>query len=174
MRKNITISWLYLAAGGALALHLTTPAAAQDCADPALPAEFSNWASPAAQEAAPDEGHLDDAAITVGQAVEVTLRQTQLVTYPVRPAKPVGSVSHGGLLRFHVPKAGTYRIALGTPAWIDVLKGTEPLVSSAHGHGPECSGIRKIVDFDLTPGTYTLQVSASASAQVSVLLVPAA
>ena len=30
--------------------------------------------------------------------------------------------------------------------------------SATHGHGPACSGIRKMVEFDVTPGRYLLQI----------------
>jgi hypothetical protein len=43
------------------------------------------------------------------------------------------------------------------------------VISSAHGHGPDCTGIRKMVDFALTPGRYTVQISANAAPQITVM-----
>lgn len=30
--------------------------------------------------------------------------------------------------------------------------------AAAHGHGPACSGIRKMVEYDVTPGRYLVQI----------------
>ena len=65
-----------------------------------------------------------------------------------------------------------YRIALGSGAWIDLISNGKPVISIAHGHGPACTGIRKMVDFDLKPGHYTLQISANADQQTSLLIAP--
>lgn len=42
--------------------------------------------------------------------------------------------------------------------------------STVHGHGPHCTGIRKMADFPLTPGTYTLQIAANGQRQMTVLV----
>ena len=39
------------------------------------------------------------------------------------------------------------------------VAGGEALKSVLHGHGPQCSTIRKIVRFDLQPGTYRLYLT---------------
>ena len=71
---------------------------------------------------------------------------------------------------FQVARAGTYRVALGTSAWIDVVRAGRALPSQAHGHGPACTGIRKIVDFRLTPGRYVLQLSGTMATTLPVLI----
>jgi hypothetical protein len=50
------------------------------------------------------------------------------------------------------------------------------LTSIAHGHGPDCSGIRKMVDFRLEAGSYVLQIVGNGAPTVRVLVasVPAA
>lgn len=102
----------------------------------------------------------------------MALLPTPKVAYPVRPEKPGGSVSFGGLARFTVGKAGTWRVALGTPAWVDVVKDGKAAVSIAHGHGPNCSTIRKMVDYALEPGDYLLQVAANGADRTTVLVTP--
>lgn len=77
---------------------------------------------------------------------------------------------HGGTLTLTVTAAGTYRIALGGRAWIDLVQSGTPLVSSAHGHGPACSGIHKIVDFRLEPGSYAVQLSGSVEDTVTLMV----
>jgi len=106
----------------------------------------------------------------VGQAADGTLVATPEVKYPLRPAKPGGSVSYGGLFGFTVTEAGTYRVALGSGAWIDVVKDGVAIESSAHGHGPDCSEVRKMVDFPLEPGSYTLQVAANGQPSLPLLV----
>ena len=51
-----------------------------------------------------------------------------------------------------------------------MIKDGQPQISTAHGHGPACSTIRKMVDFSLQPGRYVLQISANAEAEISVLV----
>lgn len=92
------------------------------------------------------------------------------------------ALGHGGTLDvtngiasadFHIDTAGTYGIALDQPGWIDVsAKGASTaLVSVKHGHGPECSTIRKIVRFNLVPGDYRLDLKNLKQAQAKVMLV---
>ena len=140
----------------------------------AKPAEgtLAPWNVPADMQAQGDPSKLAGASLRVGQAVRLALLPTPDVHYPVRPEKPGGSVSHGGLVGVWVAKAGKYRIALGSGAWIDLVGNGKPVISIAHGHGPDCTGIRKMVDFDLKPGRYTLQISANADAQTSLLIAP--
>lgn len=75
-------------------------------------------------------------------------------------------------VEFVIDKPGIYGIAIDQGGWIDVVPDEgAPLVSVKHGHGPDCSTIRKIVRFDLKPGTYHLFVSGLTSVNVKVLLV---
>jgi len=110
--------------------------------------------------------------LTPGRAVRATLLPTSAVTYAAPPAKPGATTSHGGLFAFDVARAGRYRVALGSAAWIDVLRGTTPVASVTHGHGPACSTIRKMVDFDLTPGRHLVQVAGSEAAAVTLMVTP--
>jgi hypothetical protein len=134
-----------------------------------LPAQWSAWAHPVPRDAS---AGLPAAPLAIGEAVAANLLHTPAVTYPLRPEKPGGSVSYGGLLQVVVTTPGTYRVALGSPAWIDLVTGGgAAIASTAHGHGPACTGIRKIVDFVLDPGTYVLQISANGSAQSEVMVI---
>jgi hypothetical protein len=143
-----------------------------DCttAQVALPPELSGWASRVPLSAARDKAGLDRAVLTPGKALTAKLVQTGGVRYPLRPEKPGGSVSYGGLLSFSIREAGNYRVALGSGAWIDVVRDGKPVPSIAHGHGPDCSGIRKTVNFTLTPGRYLLQLSANGTETLPVMI----
>ncbi|HEX7873443.1 MAG TPA: homogentisate 1,2-dioxygenase [Sphingobium sp.] len=137
----------------------------------ALPPELAGWSDRAPAPAAKDGKGLAKSVLTIGKAVDARLIRTADVRYPLRPEKPGGSVSYGGLFAFTVKDAGTYRVALGAGAWIDVVKDGKPVASSGHGHGPQCSGVRKMVDFPLTPGRYVLQLAANGSESLPVAVV---
>ncbi|CAN5214798.1 hypothetical protein BH10PSE13_BH10PSE13_17040 [soil metagenome] len=145
---------------------------ARDCkAQPAtLPPEFAPWSARTPLVAALDKDGLRKATIAMGTAVDATLSQTADVRYALRPEKPGGSVSFGGMLAFDVSETGTYRVALGTAAWIDLLEDGMPVVSTSHGHGPDCSGVRKMVDFPLRPGRHVLQLAANPTGTVAVMV----
>ena len=134
----------------------------------APPAGMEGWlrAAPARAGAAASVA----APLALGSAATATLLPTSGVTYAVRPEKPGSAASNGGIFAFDVPAAGRYRVALGAGAWVDVLSGTTPAVSVAHGHGPACSTIRKMVDFDLKPGRYLLQVAGNATATLPLMV----
>ncbi|WP_298400790.1 hypothetical protein [Sphingobium sp.] len=146
---------------------------ADTCTAPAdLPAPLASWRRPVPLKAGVDRKSVAKVALTPGQAVTLALSSTPKIVYPVRPAKPGGSVSFGGLASFTVAQAGTWRVALGTGAWVDVVKDGVAATSIAHGHGPDCSGVRKMVDYSLEPGVYTLQVAANGEDQLTVLVTP--
>lgn len=152
------------------AILMQAPAATND-ACPAVvapPAELSGWASPRPLDAGRDETHA--AMLTPGVAVAARLPSTRNVRYVMRPEKPGGSVSYGGVFAFTVATPGRYRIALGSAAWIDVLAQRKPAASVAHGHGPACTGIRKMVDFDLAAGRYVLQIAGNGSANLPLMV----
>lgn len=160
----------------AIALSFPTLASAADtpkCTTPVAPTgELSSWPQQTPLAATGTMPGLPSATLVVGKAALVTLLPTPQVKYPLRPEKPGGSVSYGGLLGFDVAEAGTYRVALGTGAWIDVVGDDgKAIASTGHGHGPDCTGIRKVVDFPLAPGSHTLQIAASASPEIGLLVV---
>lgn len=71
-----------------------------------------------------------------------------------------------------IRRAGTYGIALDQAGWIDVAPGRgKALKSSAHGHGPRCSTMRKIVRYRLQPGTYRVSLTKLKEARARLMLV---
>nr|WP_246448682.1 hypothetical protein [Novosphingobium flavum] len=152
--------------------------AAQDgagsCRSPIAPTgALAAWAAPVPLTAAGDAGAAARVRLVPGRAARLALLPTPHVRFALRPEKPGGSVSRGGLANLTIREAGIYRVALGTAAWIDLVSAGKAVISTAHGMGPKCSGIRKIVDFPLEPGTYTLQIAASGEPQATVLVIPA-
>lgn len=172
MAKGILTAILIGAAPLAAAEAQMDKAPAASCGEAgvALPETLAGWATRTPLAAAADKKGAAGAMLTPGKAVDATLARTATVDYVLRPEKPGGSVSFGGLLGFTIAEAGTYRVALGSGAWIDVVKDGKAIVSSAHGHGPDCSGIRKMVDFPLTAGRYILQVAANGAPTLPLLL----
>ena len=172
MEKTLAVTILLsllLAAAPAQAMEGMDHAQAACPATPAaLPAGLEGWTRQAAVRAGASAARATP--LSIGTAVVATLLPTPKLAYAMRPEKPGGSVSSGGLFAFAVPAAGRYRVALGSAAWIDVLSGTMPVSSVAHGHGPDCSGIRKMVDFDLQPGHYLLQVAGNGSATLPLMV----
>lgn len=160
-------------------LFLAAPALPQDTAvDPkcatmrvAIPPEFAGWSEriPVTAGGAPRTAPV----LTVGRATDLTLLATEEFTPVVQPGKMADVHTSGGIAMFQVTHAGTYRVALGSGAWIEVIQARKSLTSTAHGHGPMCTGIRKIVDFRLKPGRYVLQLSGSPTPVIPVLIVHA-
>lgn len=146
-----------------------SPAPQPSCpATPAkLPAEFASWARPVAVAA----GTAAPVPVAVGRAMQVTLRPTAQVRYARPPEKPGAPNGHGGMLALDVARPGTYRVGLSAPAWIDVVRDGKAIASTAHGHGPDCSGIRKLVSFPLQPGRYLIQFAGNPAPQVTAIIV---
>ena len=135
--------------------------------DTALPAALAGWTKtetlPAAANAATQP------TLALGHAYAVQLSPVAAVSYPVAPKK-LKDGSFGGLFMLTIEKGGTYTVAFDSAAWIDVIHDGQWVRSAGFGHGPDCSTIHKVVDFALTPGHYTIQVS-SAPKDTAVLMV---
>ncbi len=126
-------------------------------ADAALPASLTGWT-------APGDEFTPGKAVSLDTVDAATLKGVPAGTKPGKAAT----------IAFRITTAGTYGVALDQPGWIDVLPGAAggtALTSVAHGHGPECSTIRKIVRFKLDPGPYRLYVTGLAQPKAKVMLV---
>ena len=78
----------------------------------------------------------------------------------------------GGLARLPVPRAGTYRIALDQPGWIDVVGEHGVIPSSDFAGGTACNAPHKLVQFELPAGELLLQLSGVANAAIKLTLTP--
>lgn len=151
----------------ALLLPLAAPAAAQPAGE--CSAAASAWASPVRLGAARDMAGLDAAELQVGRAANLELHPGDALRLPVPAGREGGN---GGLAAITIHTEGTYRVALGSAAWIDLVADGKPVPSTAHGHGAECSGIRKFVEFELKRGRYTVVLSGNAERRTMLLLAP--
>jgi hypothetical protein len=155
----------------AAALAQTAPASACATMDAEVPAELAGWTAKTPLSAASVAADLSKASLTPGKAFLATLPATSSVTYVVAPEKAGDPASHGGLFDLNIPTAGTYVVALGAGAWVDVLRDDGASVrSSSHGHGPACSTVRKIVAFELQPGRHVVQIVGSVPAALSIMV----
>ncbi len=140
------------------------------CATPIVPTgALAAWANATPLVASGEGGSAPELA--AGKTVAVALLPTPQVHFVATPKKAGGPEGFSGLLAFEVKQAGTYRIALGAAAWLDVVSPEgAALTSLTHSHGPDCSGIRKMVDFELTKGRHTIQIAGAPVAQAKLLI----
>ncbi len=137
-----------------------------------IPPEFSSWTARTVKvAAAKDAAGLAGAVVPVEKAVDVELLPASTVAFEPRPATPGGSVSRGGLFRLTIPHAGIWRVAIGMRGWIEVVVDGKAATSVGHGGGPACSGIGKIVDYDLPAGSHLLMLSASDATAGGIIVV---
>ena len=136
----------------------------------APPPALAGWTATRDIASATKVDGLDAASLIIDKGAKVALHPTREVSYVTQPDKPGGSVAHGGLLSVTVGAAGTYQVNLSSGAWIDLLQGGKPVLSTAHAPGPACTGIRKTVQFPLQPGNYVLQLSANAAPDIQVMV----
>ncbi len=104
----------------------------------------------------------------------------QLAPQPqVRFAQPPGrqkaeQVSFGGLARFTVPATGRYRVTVGAPMWIDLVRPGTALRSTAFAERRDCPIYHKSVEFELqAKESLTLQLSGAMNALARVTITPA-
>ena len=131
------------------------PAPQCDAGRVAMPASLVGWSDTGTPGAI-------GKAFTVAGADPTTIRGLR-----------VGEVSRAGnaaLVPFEVTSDATYRVALSDKAWVDVVTGNRVVKSVAHGHGPACSGIAKVVDFPLKRGRYALHLTGITAPSVRVLI----
>lgn len=137
------------------------------------PAGMEAWAAPRPLAAARREGDLARAAVVPGQAITAGLAPVAQVQYRVPPEKADGPATFGGLYRLTVSEAGTYRVASSAAPWMDVFApgDSTPARTVRFGHGPACTGLGKMVEFDLKPGEYLLQFSESLTPDPELMVV---
>jgi hypothetical protein len=158
-----------------LALALPSLATAQEtppppscqAVDASLPAAFAGWRTPSTLSG----------PLRPGMTVQVPLRPIgDLQMAPDMPIAPHeardGGASTGARFDLEIATAGTYRVALGNAAWIDLVQGGAALRPAGRDRGPACSSIHRILDFTLSPGRYLVQLSGTTAASARLLVIP--
>lgn len=160
--RNLAALALVLLTGCAAA-HAQPEAAA--CAVPAQP-----WRDARTAEAARIPAALEPARVFVGQPLRLRLHPDGEVVYLSLPQGEGEAASFGGLAPLLIERAGTYRVGLEKPSWIDVSADGKPAEATRFGPGAACSGIRKAVEFHLGAGAHVLEISGNADAELGVLV----
>ena len=170
MRMRRAMLGAVLATGAASAAPAQAPTRIVIVPPCAPPPSFPSWRRHPG-DAPPPTLRADPAAeLPFDETVYLQLAPIGAVTLALPLGKPAGPGDHGGLVTFHAPTAGTYRIGLGGRAWIDVVQGGKAVESFAHAMGTACSGLAKMVDFRLAPGAYTIQLSAAADPTMRIAI----
>ena len=135
------------AANGAAAAP-ALPAAACSVAA-ALPPELADWARNASSKtiyAYGDDLGADWSPLGPARTA-LPLHKFESLRYGVAPERKPDVYKFGGMIPVAVVKSVT------------------------HGHGPACSGIRKMVEFDVKPGRYQLQIVNAPAASIHAMAV---
>jgi hypothetical protein len=154
MKSLIAMAVLALAPVGAMADEVKP--ACSIALNTTLPEAWKDWTTPETVPAAATPATQPE--ILLGRAYTAPLKPTASVDYAA-PSKKTKDGTFGGLFMLTIEKAGVHVIALDQAAWIDVVRDGKVIKSSGNGHGPDCTTIRKTVEFKLDPGHYTVQIS---------------
>ncbi|KAB8124563.1 hypothetical protein D3W54_10730 [Komagataeibacter medellinensis] len=176
MKKGMLAGLLVLAMGSVASPVLAAQPGPQDadsaCAGtgPVLPDELAGWATPESATAAANAAGLAAMVLVPGRAVSARLHPVSKMEYVLPPEQAGAPDSTGGMVVFQAPVAGTYRVMLGQKAWLDVVHGGETTASVHHQHGPACSGIGKMVDFELPAGRSVIELSAASTPEIEIMV----
>ena len=142
-------------------------------ATPVLPDDLADWARNASSKTIYAYG-ADLAAdwAPLGAArTELPLHRYESLRYGIAPERVPDVHKFGGMIPVEVKKAGRLVVALDAGAWIDLVLDGVAVKSVVHGHGPACSGVRKMVEFDVTQGRYLLQITNAPAASIHAMAV---
>ena len=154
------------------AFSAAPPAQGEACsAAPALPDDLAEWARNASAKTiyaygadlAADWGALGPAR------TELPLHRYESLRYGIAPERVPDVHKFGGMIPIDVKRDGRLLIALDAGAWIDLVRDGTRVKSVGHRHGPACSGIRKMVEFDVTQGRYLLQIVNAPAASIRAM-----
>ncbi|PDH69894.1 MAG: hypothetical protein CNE89_00390 [Sphingomonadaceae bacterium MED-G03] len=146
---------------------LLIAAATPACAAPAPIAEpWTAWSQTGEANAGIDA--TDAPALVPGKPMETVLVPVGQVRFAAVPGKGAKE-GYGGLFSLSLKEPGRVGIALSGAAWVDVVTEAKAAASVEHGHGPECSGIRKIVWFDLSAGRHIIQIAGAQARSIHVM-----
>lgn len=149
-------------------MAMAAPAPACPAVPAPLPALYAGWATMAPLVAGSDAAGAP--MLAIGGAARLALADAAAVRFAVAPGHVPAPGSRGGMVALTIAAAGRYRVAIGAGAWIDVVGNGTALRSAAHSQGPACTAVKKLVDFDLQPGRYLLQLSGNAAPTLGVMV----
>lgn len=167
----------------AIVLAAATPAVAaaaapaKDAAScpaaPVLTPELADWARDASSKtiyAYGDDLGADWSPLGAART-ELPLHKFESLRYGIASDRKPDVYKFGGMIPIDVKKPGRLVVALDAGAWIDLVRAGVVVKSVTHGHGPACSGIRKMVEYDVTQGRYLLQIVNAPTASIHAMAV---
>ena len=142
-------------------------------AAPVLPDDLADWSRDASGKTIYAYGDdLGAGWSPLGAArTALPLHRFESLRYGVAPERKPDVHKFGGMIPIEVKQAGRLIVALDAGAWIDLVRDGAAVKSVTHGHGPACSGIRKMVEFDVTQGRYQLQIVNAPAASIHAMAV---
>jgi len=170
--RIIAMSLAALLPAAAFAAPAEKPAAACP-AEPVLPPELAGWSRDASSKtiyAYGDDLGADWSPLGPARTA-LPLHKFESLRYGMAPERKPDVYKFGGMIPIDVKKPGRLIVALDAGAWIDLVRDGAVVKSVTHGHGPACSGIRKMVEFDVTQGRYQLQIVNASTASIHAMAV---
>ena len=155
------------------ATAIAAPAAPSCPTAPVLPPELADWSRNASSKtiyAYGDDLGADWSPLGAART-ELPLHKFESLRYGIAPERKPDVYKFGGMIPIEVKKAGRLIVALDAGAWIDLVRDGAAVKSVTHGHGPACSGIRKMVEYDVTQGRYQLQIVNAPTASIHAMAV---
>jgi hypothetical protein len=107
--------------------------------------------------------------LQVGKLYRLRLAPQSTVSFAVTPEKPtLDDGAHAGLVRFHAARPGRYRVSITSGHWIDVVDGSSAISSRDFQGRRGCERPHKIVEYELSRGDMTVQLSGAAAREVLI------
>jgi hypothetical protein len=106
-------------------------------------------------------------------AVTMTLRPIADAALPKPPERAQKPNTYAGFVRAIAGSAGLYTVTISDYGWIDVIQNDTYLRPRGFSGVTGCTGARKSVRFDVSPGPVTIQVSGAAKDTINLALSPA-
>ena len=92
---------------------------------------------------------------------------------PSPPERAPKEGTFAGFASFrNAPKAGLYTIGLSANVWVDVVQDGHFLKPKGFSGATDCDGIRKALKYELSMGSFALQISGAKENSVSIAILP--
>jgi hypothetical protein len=114
--------------------------------------------------------------IVPNRLYELHLSAQNQVTFAAAPGKETAAEgAYAGIVQLKLPAAGSYRVAIDAPYWIDVVSDGALLVAQDYQGQRGCAAPHKIVEFFFAAsGTFALQLSGATAEFVLLSVTPVA
>ncbi len=113
-------------------------------------------------------------ALAVGRLYDISLlpQATLALRVPAGPKSRFDG-AFAGFAQLNIAAAGSYRVSLDQPGWIDLVGEHGVIASSDFAGQHGCSAPHKVVQFELPAGSLLLQLTGISAAHVALTLTQA-